>query len=156
MFSGTPEIQELQQPSMNSNIRIGVYGVSGAGKTSLLNEITPILGNKCKLVEGSQLIANLAEGGMAGFLSSTEKQKHAIREQAIESLQNVNQPIIITCHYYLYSDKKFERVMTDADKRFFTHIIYLDYPSEDVFNQLKNDKTRFRETVSKSEVFFSK
>ena len=102
MFSGTIEMQErqeLQDPSMiflNSNIRIGIYGVSGAGKTSLLNEMAPILGNKCKIIEGSKLIASLAEGGLVGFLANTEEQF------AIKS------PKCIIGHYYLYSNQKFD------------------------------------------------
>jgi adenylate kinase len=145
------EIETFDAVSMAIPIRIGLYGIPGSGKTTHLHSLETTIGKDVLYYEGSNLIANMSKDGLSGFKSLSDIQKHECRERAIKSIGN--QPLVImTCHCMFYEDGKFISVVTDADKSFFTHVIYLDYNSNDMMQWRKNDNQRTRPYISYNEV----
>jgi adenylate kinase len=68
---------------MDNLKRIGLYGVSGTGKTTILKEVSKLTSNVIWL-EGSQLVINAAGLTLEQFKKLSDKEKYFFREKAID------------------------------------------------------------------------
>lgn len=120
---------------------IGLYGVSGSGKSSLAAQLSLKLRAVCvELVEGSELIAKLSPpNGLDTFKTLTKDNQDTIRNNAIRSLNKENDTIVMGHFLFMDPNSNIESVWTQADKESFTHIVYLNYSAETVFTRRQAD-----------------
>ncbi|KAL9617762.1 MAG: hypothetical protein Q9160_007475 [Pyrenula sp. 1 TL-2023] len=141
-----------------SNIKpkiVGLYGVSGSGKTHLLNSLRSSFDNdRFSFFEGSEEIANVVPGGLALFIGMSEEMKERWREAAIENVSRKcardGKVAIITGHLMFWSEHAAtggQLVWTQKDSNTYTHILYLNVSAEKVSSQRERD-TRNRSPVS--------
>ena len=128
--------------------RIGLYGVSGSGKTTILKEASARLKNIIWL-EGSKLVLEQANMPLAEFKLLEHSKKVLYREKAIdkafEILKQSKKHIIIDAHLYLpKGQSELENIMTSKDAAFYTDYIYLALPPELIFSRQQGDATRQR------------
>lgn len=126
--------------------RIGLYGVSGTGKTTILKEVVKKVDNAIWL-EGSKLLSEAAEMPLEEFKKLNSKEKYVFREKAIEKAWEIqeekNKHIIIDGHLvFAKGESEFENVMTEKDATFYTEYIYLKLPAQVVMDRIRNDKKR--------------
>ena len=128
--------------------RIGLYGVSGTGKTTILKEVSKLTSNVIWL-EGSQLVTNAAGLTLEQFKKLSETEKYFFREKAIDTAFEIqtkeNKHIIIDGHLvFAKGENEFENVMTEKDKTFYTDYIYLNLPTETIWQRQQNDSDKKR------------
>ncbi|KAK7964149.1 uracil phosphoribosyltransferase-domain-containing protein [Apiospora saccharicola] len=134
---------------------VGIYGISGCGKTHLVNELKNIhqLGHFL-FYEGSEVIASVVPGGLAAFQGSNQSQKQEWRQAAIDKIRyesiESNQTAVVTGHSMFWSeeDASGECVFTEADANTFTHILYLEVRPELIALRRSNDAQRQRSHAS--------
>lgn len=126
--------------------RIGVYGISGAGKTTILEKVSKLTSN-LKWLEGSKLILDVAGLELDKFKKLSEFKKYFYREKAInkafeiQNREKIN--IIIDGHLaFPKGETGFENVMTKRDVIFYTDYIYLNLPPEIIFQRIQSDSLR--------------
>ena len=133
---------------MDNYKRIGLYGVSGTGKTTILREVSKLT-NKAIWLEGSKLVTDAAGINLEYFKKLSDQEKYFYRESAIETAQKIQsiecKHIIIDGHMvFTKGENDFENVMTDKDASFYTDYIYLNLPPEIIFKRLQSDRARKR------------
>lgn len=105
-------------------------------------------------VEGSQEIASLLQGGLPEFHRLADREKTAIRERAIEAIgqrsASSGRDVMVTGHYMLWDedDAAGQVVCTTKDLQMYTHIIYLNTPTELLLARRENDKLKKRKPCS--------
>jgi len=139
---------------MNNLKRIGLYGVSGTGKTTILKEVSKQTSNLIWL-EGSQLIINAADLTLEQFKKLSDAEKYFFREKAIDKAFKIQtkeeKHIIIDGHLvFAKGENEFENVMTEKDKTFYTDYIYLNFPTETIVERQQNDREKKRNHSAKT------
>lgn len=134
--------------------RIGLYGVSGTGKTTILKEVSKLTTNVIWL-EGSQLVINAAGLTLEQFKKLSDKDKYYYREKAIDNAFEIQtkerKHIIIDGHLvFVKGECEFENVMTEKDKIFYTDYIYLNLPTEIIWQRQQNDRNKKRNYSAKT------
>ena len=134
--------------------RIGLYGVSGTGKTTILKEVSKLTSNVIWL-EGSQLVINAAGLTLEQFKKLSETEKYFFREKAIDKAFEIQtkdgKHIIIDGHLvFAKGESEFENVMTEKDKTFYTDYIYLNLPTETILLRQQNDSDKKRNYSAKT------
>ncbi|KAF4537711.1 Uracil phosphoribosyltransferase protein [Lasiodiplodia theobromae] len=134
---------------------IGIYGVPGAGKTFLFNQLKHELGEAdFYFFEGSEVIAALVPGGLVAFKQLDDQEKTKWREEAIYSIENVCRATrktgIVTGHFMFWreGEEEGEMVYTPSDLKTYTHIVYLDVPADVVEQRRRDDTERSRPSVT--------
>jgi uracil phosphoribosyltransferase/phosphoserine phosphatase len=134
---------------------VGIYGIPGSGKTFLLNQLKQKLGEQAyEFYEGSNMINSLVPGGLAAFQLLDDNQKSYWRQVAIDTIgkdcSDKGRIGVVAGHFMFWreEDSDGQRVYTSNDLRTFTHILYLDVPSDLVKQRRQNDNQRFRSQVS--------
>ncbi|KAM0347300.1 hypothetical protein ACHAPU_004819 [Fusarium lateritium] len=134
---------------------IGIYGVSGSGKSFLLNVLRQEL-NPAEFIffEGSEVIASLAPGGLNAFCQLDAAQKLKWRTMAINFIKNKTlssrKTAIVTGHWMFWSERINgpRAVYTSEDLDTFTHLIYLHIPVDVVLGRITNDRQKSRLLLS--------
>lgn len=133
--------------------RIGLYGVSGTGKTTILKEVSKLTSDVIWL-EGSQLVINAAGLTLEQFKNLSDTEKYLYREKAIDKAFEIQtkegKHIIIDGHLvFAKGESEFENVMTEKDKTFYTDYIYLNLPTETILQRQQNDSDKKRNYTAK-------
>jgi len=132
---------------------IGLYGIPGSGKTTILNNLKPDLDDPNFLFyEGSEVIDQVTSGDRSAFEHAPASEKERCREQAItwihdRCVQSGDKTAIVTGHAMFWSEG--ERgapvsVVTAKDMEMYTHILYLNVSAEEVGERRKYDGRRER------------
>lgn len=139
---------------------IGLYGVDGCGKTYLLNQLTEKLeSHDFNFHDGSQMIAEVTEGGLEAFKELPEEEKKHQRGLAIKEVglrASKEEKVAIVAGHMMFWDEKKEttnKISTPEDFQTYTHILYLNIPANDIAERRKGDqseKGKSRPTVSES------
>ncbi|KAJ5608662.1 hypothetical protein N7528_009229 [Penicillium herquei] len=88
---------------------IGLYGIPGCGKSSLLNDLKGGIGSEnFVFFDGSQVIASASPGGLNAFQNCNQKANRINRERAIMKIEQVaedeRKAAIVTGHAMLWHE----------------------------------------------------
>ena len=134
---------------------VGVYGVSGCGKTNLLEKLKQMLPkSEFAFHDGSTIIDSVVPGGLKSFQAITKQQQNDWRRIAIQSIgeecAKSTKTGVVAGHYMFWPEVKEspEVVWTAGDGNTFTHILYLEVDAKDIAQRRSNDTQRKREDIS--------
>lgn len=134
---------------------IGIYGVSGSGKTTLLSKLkTQLKEQPFNFYEGSEELPKRTGRTLEDFKELSDAKKDVERTKTIEAIRDecakAGKTGIIVGHYMFWKTSKVdsEVAMTDADKKAYTHILYLKNDPKIIAQQVKKDSTRTRPPFS--------
>ena len=162
----TPDLREDPQPKNSAAcesqsavtdkpVVVGLFGISGCGKTFLLNQLETQLEEKnFTFFEGSKMIANVVPGGLKAFESMGDEEKVLWRQLAINTIgkecAESGQVAVVTGHFMFWPEgqSRGQEVYTENDLATFTHIVHLDVPPEVVAKRRSEDKERSRPPIS--------
>lgn len=124
---------------------VGLYGIPGAGKTFLMNELkqseTDFL-----FFDGSRTIGVVTPGGLGAFHTLSEADKVDCRIRAMgrikQGCHDFGKSAIVSGHSMLWTEGDFayQLICTEADFDSYTHIIYLEVPADVIAEQRRNDQ----------------
>lgn len=133
---------------------LGIYGVSGCGKSCLAKQLKAQLPDSFVFYEGSDELAKRVPGGLEAFKQMGKDAQDLVRDETIEGIRDdctiSGKTGIITGHYMFWnantlpSDANAQVAMTEVDKKIYTHILYLMTDPETVVQQVAQDATRKR------------
>ncbi|KAL8878645.1 MAG: hypothetical protein Q9192_008401, partial [Flavoplaca navasiana] len=145
-----PEPNMVFHPGRRPHMKplvVGVYGVSGCGKTYVLDQLKDIMDPEYfSFYDGSEMVANATPGGLKAFQGMKEEDQLMYRQRAIDKIAHrcckSNKVGIVAGHSMLWSnlEGKAVPINTQNDLNVLTYILYLDVPS-DVVAQRRSDDT---------------
>ncbi|EFE39764.1 hypothetical protein TRV_05500 [Trichophyton verrucosum HKI 0517] len=151
--------QTIQSSARERPVVIGLYGVSGSGKTTLLNQLRRTLKDDFLFYEGSQVIDEVTPGGLAQFKAWSRERQMTSRKAAIDSIRMAciqsGKAAIVSGHFSFFEEndgKVGPPVITRDDLDTYTHILYLNVPTEVLFERRAFDSTRDRPYISTEEL----
>ncbi|KAF2183747.1 hypothetical protein K469DRAFT_582257 [Zopfia rhizophila CBS 207.26] len=151
---------ETRSASNDKAVVVGLYGVPGSGKTFLLNQLKPELGQEhFTFYEGSEMIAAVVPGGLDAFQKLEEHEKMPWRQLAIDTIgkecADSGRVAVVTGHFMFWSEEEEagRPVYTQNDLNTFTHILYLDAPAEVVAQRRLDDTERSRPSTSVAHIY---
>lgn len=128
-------------------LRIGLYGVSGVGKSYLLDKLNQYVSSVVTL-DGSTAIDQVCEGGLSAFKKMQPEEKYNLRCESIAQLDRQffadNRHMIVSGHYSFLTSTGYEIAWTEADAEFYDLIIILQCSSEMHFQRCNLDHSRNR------------
>lgn len=131
-------------------LRIGIYGVSGAGKSRLSKQLSHYA-EVINSIDGSKAIAQVTPGGLTAFKKFDESQQKYYRQLSLDSLQKYfereGKHLLVTGHYCFFKNASLEVVWTQNDAQFYDLIFLLQPTFEQLCIQVEKDKFRQRETT---------
>ena len=132
---------------------VGIYGVSGCGKTTLIEHLKKNLGERdFAFFDGSRILSSIVRGGPIAFERKPEAEKAIDREIAITHIAGMCQSSgkigIVAGHLTFWTGTGVMEVHTQADLETYTHILYLDTPAETIAEYRLNDPNRTRPEMS--------
>jgi phosphoserine phosphatase/adenylylsulfate kinase-like enzyme len=149
------KLASLQLDSSTTKpIIVGIYGVSGCGKSHLINQLKAELGEeRFAFFDGSTIITGVVPGGLESFKEMSEEDKHHYRGIAIakigaECVETGKMGLVAGLLVFWKEGEKAEVIYTQNDLETYTHILYLDISPSTVAEQVKkdtNDKKRRRD-----------
>ncbi|ORX95600.1 uracil phosphoribosyltransferase-domain-containing protein [Clohesyomyces aquaticus] len=146
-----PPTVEEHDPTQGKAKVIGLYGVSGSGKTFLLNQLKQELDTtRFIFCEGSELIADLVPGGLDAFRRLDEQYKTHWRQLAVDRVRkrctDSGQTAVVAGHYMLWPEGEQDGcvVWTPKDEAVYTHIIYLQVPAHVIEQRRRDDADKQR------------
>lgn len=142
--------------SPDSHIKvIGLYGISGSGKSFILNDLKQILKlERFCFYEGSELIAEIVPGGLETFQEQDEQSKTRWRELAInkvrEHCSKTRKTAIVAGHFMFWPEHQEcgQVVYTKSARATYSHILYLNVPAQIIEQHCHNDMARRRQPAS--------
>ena len=144
-------VPETMSVSKSKPVVVGLYGISGCGKTYLQKQLKDELGDKgFDFFEGSKMIDDLVPGGLAAFQRMEEEENIRWRQQAIDKIgkrcADTGQVGVVAGHFMFWPEDQEtpSPVYTQKDLETFTHILYLDVPPEIVAQRRLGDVERDR------------
>ena len=133
---------------------VGIFGVSGSGKTFVLDALKHAHGTDYILAEGSEVISRLVDGGLQAFQAFDEAHKKSVRELAIQTVLadclNDRKIGVVSGHFMFWSNEQDAgtSVWTQQDLETYTHIIYLNTPPETIHHRCLHDTAKRRPELS--------
>jgi uracil phosphoribosyltransferase/phosphoserine phosphatase/adenylate kinase len=139
---------------------VGIYGISGSGKSHLLKHLEKMLGvRQFKYYDGSSQIEKVTPGGLLAFQNMGEIEQVLYRKKAIISVQEECKAASVTgivaghlMFWNLDSSAPGKVIWTDADAETYTQIIYLDVPARTIQEQRVNDQKKLRPVLSEEQL----
>lgn len=128
---------------------IGIYGLPGCGKTFVKEMLRQKHGERrTAFYDGSDKIEALVPGGLDAFKRLSNEEKYAYREQAITQIgeecaeSGKNGLVTGHCMFWTEGQQAGDWVVTDADWKTYSHIIYLDVPPEIIAQRRQDDQRK--------------
>jgi uracil phosphoribosyltransferase/phosphoserine phosphatase/adenylylsulfate kinase-like enzyme len=157
---GDPRTKEFtasrdRSVSNGKSVVIGLYGISGSGKTYLLEQLKDKLPQEgFAFYDGSGMIAKTIPGGLEEFQRLDEREKIHWRQVAIDRIAHESaasgKAAIVAGHFMFWPEREEAGtpVYTQNDLDTFTHIVYLDVPAELIEQRRLGDTERCRPSTS--------
>ncbi|KAL2133030.1 hypothetical protein VTI74DRAFT_3002 [Chaetomium olivicolor] len=103
--------------------------------------------------EGSEVIASVIPGGLAEFHQASEEARMGWRQAAIHAIGRAStesgRVAVVTGHFMLWTEGHAPtHVYTDSALQAYTHILYLDFPPDLLFQRRASDHSRHRPDAS--------
>ncbi|KAE8149996.1 uracil phosphoribosyltransferase [Aspergillus avenaceus] len=134
---------------------VGIYGISGSGKSNLLEQLEKELGGEYfAYYEGSKVIDTIVPGGLDAFKMMAEQDQAHWRGLAIDKIGKMCTDLgkvgIVTGHFMFWSEEEDtgSTVYTERDMQTFSHILYLDFPAKIFAQRRQLDTKRTRPSFS--------
>ncbi|KAL1876452.1 hypothetical protein Daus18300_002696 [Diaporthe australafricana] len=132
---------------------VGIYGVSGCGKTTLVARLMDNLREQdFAFFDGSQVLDRRVPGGLAAFKQMIGTEKSVYRELATQSIaakcRSSGRVGVVAGDLTFWTGTVAVEVHTQADLETYTHILYLDTPAETISEYRRNDRTQSRPQMS--------
>ncbi|KAF2249736.1 uracil phosphoribosyltransferase [Trematosphaeria pertusa] len=135
---------------------IGIYGISGSGKTYMLEYLKKELGQAAfAYYDGSSVLAELLPRGLDDFKQLSADKQSQYRERAIkligEECANNGKVGVVAGHFMFWEtedDGKGQTIGTEADWATYTHILYLRVDAEVIAKRRKDDARKRRTDTS--------
>jgi uracil phosphoribosyltransferase/phosphoserine phosphatase/adenylate kinase len=153
----------MPDPNTNSALRtgptvIGIYGISGSGKTFLMDQLEKDVQKHPELsvtfYEGSQVIDSIVPGGLQAFTAAETDDQTQWRQRAIdfvkEQAEQTGKTAVVAGHLMFWDAQNeiTKAAYTEHDLQTYTHILYLDVPPDVVFQRRCNDQKKDRPVIS--------
>ncbi|KAJ3863985.1 uracil phosphoribosyltransferase-domain-containing protein [Lentinula novae-zelandiae] len=125
---------------------VGLYGVSGCGKSFLLEELKEELGGEeFDYHEGATVISRLVPGGLSAFQKMDDREKISWRERAIDQIREdtiTGRVALVVGHFMFWDEynKTPQLGWTEHDQTTYSHILYL--------HRRMDDSNRIRSSIS--------
>ncbi|CZS96536.1 related to 2-3-cyclic-nucleotide 3-phosphodiesterase [Rhynchosporium agropyri] len=170
MSSPEVEVTTTNVPFTMRNIKpsiLGIYGISGCGKSHLIKKIKDLLGEEdYAFHDGSGMIDAVVPGGLETFKTLPGEGKDRYRTQAIRRIRDEcaesGKVGVVAGHYMFWKSQNGlddddesggeQVVWTSGDAECFTDMMYLTVQSQIVVQQCENDKTRKRLSLTRFEL----
>ncbi len=140
-------------------IVVGVYGVSGCGKTFLLDQLKQTMNlDLFSFCDGSEMIGNFLPGGLKEFQGMKEKEQLMYRQRAIDAVGSncleSKKVGVVAGHAMLWSEQEEKAlpVYTQNDLNVFTQILYVDVPSDIVAQRRLDDPGKGRPVLTATQL----
>lgn len=135
---------------------IGIYGISGAGKTLFTKEIEGV----CPLfnmIDGSVYMNEVIPGGLNAFKKMKYQDKYCYRMKVIKEIdkryRDLKFDTIVTGHYaFMNTNNEFEIAWTKAEEEVYDVIFYLRKEAKVIYEQRKHDKEKQRSNLNISQL----
>lgn len=120
---------------------VGLYGISGCGKTKLLNDLKPELGEDSFIFcDGSEKVDSVVPDGLKAFQAMENAEQDKWRNLAVKSIgrdcKETGKTGVVAGHFIFWPEsREAEQVCTQADLDTYTHIIYLEIPPGEVMER---------------------
>ncbi|KAF2164049.1 hypothetical protein M409DRAFT_57139 [Zasmidium cellare ATCC 36951] len=134
---------------------VGIYGVSGSGKSHLLAQLKHELKDDRFLFwEGSEEIDAVVPGGLEAFKALHHNEQARFRAAATDRIREQCTESgcvgVVAGHFMFWNEQEEQgqAVWTESDQNTFTHIVYLDIPPSQIDDMRRQDERRARESMS--------
>ncbi|KAI1666422.1 hypothetical protein L13192_10106 [Pyrenophora tritici-repentis] len=131
---------------------IGLYGISGSGKSYLLNHVKTEIALQAQgfaFYDGSEVLAHVTPGGLDSFklLDAAAKQSRIEAALALitQTCLDRGETAVVAGHYMFWNPGVV--VAVEKDWQTYTHIVYLDTDPGVIAQRISADLTRHRVVV---------
>ncbi len=138
---------------------VGIYGVSGCGKTFLLDQLKQTMDQEqFSFYDGSKMIDTITPGGLKGFQNMEEEKQAMWRKRAIDEISmqcaGDNKVGIVAGHSMLWSEEQGKPlpVHTQNDLDVFTHMLYMEMPGDVVAERRDGDTQKNRPLLTANQL----
>lgn len=129
-------------------LRIGIYSISGVGKSTLIQSLNERYSDIVSCIDGSSVIDAVVPEGLSFFKKLSIDEKYDVREKAVgflqEQFQRDSKHMVIAGHYSFLTNDGYDIAWTKADSDFYDVIIFLDAEASVVYERCQLDNNRQR------------
>ncbi|KAG7009745.1 hypothetical protein G7Y79_00001g000170 [Physcia stellaris] len=146
--------------SLNKPVIVGLYGVSGTGKSFLMKHLEQQLGQgSWRFYDGSAIIDKYAPGGLKGFKAMERGAQYYHRGKAIEDVEKEcrknDKAAVVAGHLMFWEEDRSEEkgpddVHTEKDLAVYTHMIYLWSHPKVIVERRNRDLSKERQEISEA------
>ncbi|ROW16779.1 hypothetical protein VPNG_01530 [Cytospora leucostoma] len=148
-----PAATPLPDPTIHGKPTIvGIYGIQGCGKTTLINHLKQELPEKdFAFFDGSQMLASVTQGGLNTFQQMDEAMQAHYRGLSIQAIaqqcSESGRVGVVAGHLTLWVEDEAKPVFTQSDLDTYTHILYVEVPASEIAEFRSSDTSRARTEI---------
>jgi uracil phosphoribosyltransferase/phosphoserine phosphatase/adenylate kinase len=136
---------------------IGLYGISGSGKSHILQQLrndTSLEEKRFVFYDGSELLDQATPGGLEGFKRLDQTTKKIYIETALDLVSRTclarKETAVIAGHYIFWMPEQI--VGIERDWKTYTHMVYLNTDPALIAQRIKADTTKTRNVIDEDDL----